>query len=437
MNTRTETQRKRLSPNQSAPVPFPHLRFPFLSAAVLALSGLIAGCAIGPDYQKPNDSNLSALHNANMLNARQSAGPMPALETWWEGFEDPALTLIIQRVMRQNLDLAASIARVAQSRAIATAAGAERLPQADATTNVTRAQQSLNSPLGKIASTFPGYERTQTYVDLGAGASWELDLFGGLKRGSEAADAEEEAAEAEHSGLRISVVAEAADAYFRLRGAQTRIKLAENQVKTDDRLLELVGIRLQEGLSNNREQAQAQARLAEARATIPPLHSELEKQLNRLDVLMGEQPGTPVNQSAVELVKSVDNSVIPAIAVAENPTTLLRRRPDVIAAERRLAASNARIGIAMAEYYPKVSLSGLLGFGSLGAAGALTSGSFQPAIGVGLRWRLFDFGRIDAEIARAKGANNEALIASLVHVTGYRRCRKRNHDTRSMRSTKS
>ena len=420
MNTRTETQHKRLSPKKSPPVslllvstslaPSPLLKFPFLNAAILALSVLIAGCSIGPDYQKPDVSNLSALHNVNMLNARQTVGPMPALDTWWEGFQDPILTIIITRVMRQNLDLAASIARVDQARAIATGAGAQRLPQSDVITDLTRAKQSLQTPLGKIASSFPGYERTQNYVELGAGASWELDLFGGLKRGSEAANAEEEAAEADHMGVRISVTAEAADAYFRLRGAQTRITLAENQVKTDVRLLELVGIRLQEGLSNIREQAQAEARLSEARASIPPLRSELEKQLNRLDVLMGEQPETSGNQSAAELVKSVDSSVTPAIAVAENPTALLRRRPDVIAAERRLAASNARIGVAMAEYYPKISLSGLLGFGSLGAPGALTSRSFQPAIGVGLRWKLFDFGRIDAEIARAKGANSEALI---------------------------
>lgn len=391
-------------------------KYPFLrksgmlTATVLALSTFFAGCAIGPEYQKPSDTDLFALHNANMLNARQSTAAMPALDAWWTGFNDPVLVGIITRVLHENLDLAASIARVDQARAVATEAGAQRLPQGNVTSDVTRAKQSLNSPLGKIASTFPGYQRTQTYYDLGVGASWELDLFGGLRRGSEAANAEEEAAEADHMGVRISVAAEAADAYFRIRGAQTRIALAENQVKTNDRLLELVGIRLQEGLSNIREQAQAEARLSEARASIPPLRSELEKQLNRLDVLMGEQPGTPLGKNAAELVKSVDTSVIPAIAVAENPTALLRRRPDVIAAERHLAASNAKIGIAMAEYYPKVSLSGLLGFGSLGAAGLLSSSSFQPAVGLGLRWRLFDFGRIDAEIARAKGANSEALI---------------------------
>lgn len=404
------TNRANMSGLISRKYPFPK-KSSMLAAAVLALSTVIAGCAIGPKYQKPSDTDLFALHNANMLNARQATVPMPALDTWWTGFQDPVLVGIITRVLHENLDLAASITRVDQARAIAVEAGAQRLPQGNATSDVTRAKQSLNSPLGKIANTFPAYQRTQTSYNLGVGASWELDLFGGLQRGSEAANAEEEAAEADHMGVRISVAAEAADAYFRIRGAQARIGLAENQVKTNNRLLELVGIRLQEGLSTVREQAQSEARLSEARASIPPLRSELERQLNRLDVLMGEQPGTPLGKNAAELVKSLDMSVLPVIAIAENPTALLRRRPDVIAAERRLAASNAKIGIAMAEYYPKVSISGLLGFGSLGATGLLTSSSFQPAAGLGLRWRLFDFGRIDAEIARAKGANSEALIS--------------------------
>ena len=375
--------------------------------AALALSLLVTACTTGPEYKKPSDSNLSALHNTKLLDARQTVAPMPSLDIWWTGFQDPVLTNIIERVLAQNLDLAASIARVDQARAVAKGVGARRLPQANAMTAVTRERQSLNSPLGEIASAFPGYQRTQTEYDVGVGASWELDLFGGLKRGAQAADAEEQAAEADHVGVRISVAAEAADAYFRIRGAQARIALAENQVKTNVQLFELVQLRMHDGLSTVLEQAQAEARVSESRAAIPSLLTEREKQLNRLDVLMGVQPGT----SASDLVKAVNTSIVPAIAVAENPAELMRRRPDVIAAERRLAASNAKIGEAMTEYYPKLSLSGLLGFSSLGSSAILASSSFQPSISLGLQWRLFDFGRIDAEIARAKGVNSEALIA--------------------------
>ena len=396
-----------MAPHQSGrPARKPLTTLTTLAAAVVALSALLSGCVVGPDYRKPDDSNLSALHNTSMLAARQTMAPMPSLDAWWNGFQDPVLSGIISRVLEQNLDLAASFTRVEQARAVAGSAAAQRRPQGDVSGDATREKQSLNSPLGEIASSFPGYQRTQTAYDVGVGASWELDLAGGLKRGSEAANAEAAAAEADHVGVRISVAAEAADAYFRIRGAQTRIDLAQNQVKTSERLLALVDIRLHDGLSSVREQAQAQALVSEARASLPPLRTELEKQLNRLDVLMGVQPGT----YAAQLVQAVNTSVIPAISVAQSPTALLRRRPDVIAAERRLAASNANIGVAMAQYYPQLSLSGLLGFTSLGAAGLLTANSFQPAAGLGLRWRLFDFGRIDADIARAKGANSEALI---------------------------
>lgn len=245
--------------------------------------------------------------------------------------------------------------------------------------------------------------------DVGVGASWELDLAGSLKRGAEAADAERDAAEADHLGVRISIAAEAADAYFRIRSAQARIRIAEDQARTSAQLLELVQLRLRDGMSNQREQALAEAQLAQARAGLPPLRIEQERQLNRLDVLMGALPGTYAQELQADDASLLAVAAVPAINVAGGGAELLRRRPDVLAAERRLAASNARIGVAMAEYYPKLSLSALLGFESLGAAGLFTANSFQPQAALGLRWSLFDFGRIDAEVARAKGANHEAL----------------------------
>ena len=388
------------------------LRTTRLTAVALAAGIFLAACASGPDYQAPAVTT-GAFHNASLLEQRPAtsatyapSASMPPLEQWWTGFNDPVLSSIVQRAMEQNLDLAASLARVEQAQAVARHAGAERLPQIGLDTQAGRQRQSLNSPLGKIASSFPGYQRTQTLYDVGVGASWETDLAGSLKRGVEAADAERDAAEADHLGVRISIAAEAADAYFRIRSAQSRIRIAEDQVQTSDKLLGLVKLRLRDGLSNQREDALAQAQLSQARAGIPPLRTELERQLNRLDVLMGAVPGT----YARELDAGADNTIaVPAISVADGSAGLLRRRPDVLAAERKLAASNARIGVAMAEYYPKLSLSALLGFESLGAAGLFSADSFQPQAALGLRWRLFDFGRIDAEVARAKGVNQEAL----------------------------
>lgn len=365
-----------------------------------ALLLTLTACAVGPDYAPPASSMPPVFQHAVAVT---ESTPL-VLDVWWTQFNDPQLTAIIERVVTQNLDLAASQARVEQARAVARLSSAALLPVGSASAQVAGQHQSLESALGELASHQPGYQRNATLYSAGLGASWEIDLAGGLRRGVEAETAEAQAAQADHLGVRVSVAAEAADAYFRVRGAQRRIALATAQIKADSNLLELVELRLQQGMSTQREQAQAEARVAQVRATLPPLGAERDIQLNRLDVLMGVQPGT----YAAQLATSGTDVTIPLLATSLAPQDLLRRRPDVIAAERRLAASNARIGSAVAEYYPKFSLSALLGFESLHSA-TPNAANFQPLALIGVRWRLFDFGRVDAEVARAKGVNAEAL----------------------------
>jgi NodT family efflux transporter outer membrane factor (OMF) lipoprotein len=203
----------------------------------------------------------------------------------------------------------------------------------------------------------------------------------------------------------VTVVADTADAYLQIRGYQARLVVAENQISTDEHLVQLVRDRYQAGAATVREIAQAEALLKQARTTVPPLRLALEQQLNRLDVLMGVQPGT----YAHELATVCEIPSIPAIPGDQQPTDMLRRRPDIIAAERRLAASNERIGAAISDYYPKISLSGALGFDSLNAAYLFTAGAFQPIGGGALRWRIFDFEKVNAEVAQARGADAEAL----------------------------
>lgn len=371
----------------------------------VALAVSLSACMAGPNYTRPDLKTGADYAQQSQLSERAPAAPAPALDSWWTGFDDPELTRIIQRVLLQNLDLAAAMARVDQARAAAREAGAQLAPQGSLDGQVVQERQSVKSPLGEIGSALPGYTRNQTLEDVGVGASWELDLAGGLHRGAEAADAEAQAAEASQDGVRVSVAADAADAYFQVRGAQERIRLAQQQVDTEAQLLELVRVRLAGGLATARELAQAQALVLQAQATLPPLRITLAQQLNRLDVLMGAAPGT----YAAELQDGTKPFSVPTIGTEGGPAMLLRRRPDVIAAERRLAASNARIGVAVAEYYPKVSLGGLLGFESLHTGSLFSAAAFQPQAVLGLHWRLFDFGRVDAEVAQAKGANAEAL----------------------------
>ena len=364
----------------------------------------VAACTVGPNYHSPVPT-LAEFHNVAAVSARPATATTP-LDKWWIGFNDPILTRIIQRALDQNLDLAASLARVTQARAAAAAAGARLLPTADLDAQATALHQSLDNQIGEIARNFPGFDRNAKLYDLGAAASWEIDLSGGLRRAAQAARAEAQAADAERLGTRVSVSADAADAYFRVRGDQARLSVAERQVDVDSSLVDLVRLRRTGGVASEREMAQAEALLQQVRTTIPLLRIDLAAQLNRLDVLMGTQPGT----YAKELETAADIPAIPAIPSGDRPLDVLRRRPDVIAAERQVAAANARIGVAISDYYPKISLSGMLGFESLtGGSELFSSRAFQPAATAGLRWRLFDFGKVSAEVAAARGADAEAL----------------------------
>src|SRR5437660_2095983 len=388
-------------------------KFILRMSLALALGASLSGCAVGPKYHRPA-ANLQHFHNAPSIETRTASLPAPPLDQWWTGFHDPELTRLVQRALDQNLDLAAAMTRVEQGRAAARGAGAQRLPSGSLNASTTTLYQSTESMTGRLASHLPGYNRTQNYYDLGFTASWETDLFGGLKKGAQAATAEAQAAEASQTGTRITVAAEAADAYMQIRGAQARLIFAKDQIATDEHLVELVQQRKDAGVASERELAQAQALLSQAKATIPLLTVSLESQVNRLDVLMGAQPGT----YAAELTSVADIPELPEISGYATPADLLRRRPDIIAAERMVAASNARIGQALAEYYPKLSLSGIVGSQALAPGHLFEQQGFQPISVIGLRWRLFDFGAVAAEVKRARGANAEALLqyrSSVLH----------------------
>lgn len=374
-------------------------------AGSVFVSAFLAACAVGPNYVAP-DTQMASFHNAQRVAERQATLPAPSLDSWWTGFDDPQLVTVVQRALAQNLSIQAAIARVAQSRAAAQAAGAQLLPSADLNASYSAEHQSAQSPLGTLTSAFPNYSRDQKQYVAGATASWEIDLAGGLRRAHAAATDEEQAAEAAQLGTRVTVAADAADAYLQIRGLQAQLAVTQNQVDTDARLLELVKARKRAGASDEREVAQAEASLRQARAAVPSLRVALEAQSNRLDVLLGAQPGTYAAELGTHAGAIPD---APAIGSGDTPVDVLRRRPDIIAAERHLAASNEGIGVALAEYYPKISLAGALGFDSLSASHFLSAKAFQ-AVGTGaLRWRLFDFGRVDAEVKNARGAYAEAL----------------------------
>jgi len=381
---------------------------PLRRAAGAALIVLFtSGCAVGPRYVSPAPPAATSFIGEHAVEGRAPASAPADLVAWWNAFNDPLLSSLVERASAQNLDLQQAIARVGQARAALTAANAALLPSGQVSGVVGTNYQSLETPIGRIGSAFPGFQRRTDIYELDLGASWEGDLFGGRSAGRDAARADWQASAAAAVAARLTVAAQVADTYVSIRALQARLAVARDQLDTQQRLVDLVALQYRKGVAAELQLRQAEGALAPVRASVPALQNELDIAMNALDVLIGVQPGT----TRAELAVAAPIPAPPPLSGAGGPAALLRRRPDIIAAERALAASNARIGVAISEYYPKFSLSGLLGTATMGAGGLFSAGATQANGVLGLRWRLFDFGRVDAEIKAARGRNAEALAA--------------------------
>lgn len=375
--------------------------------ALLLSIGVLTGCAVGPDYRPPEIALSSTFLGQEAADHRQ-VQQTADLQVWWAAFDDPLLVRFVSLALEQNLDIAQAAARVAQSRAALRLADAALLPAGNVSVNAARAYQSVETPLGQVLNANPSFDRSGSSYEANFGASWEIDVFGSLRRGREAARAEYEASEAGAVATRLAVAAHTADVYVTLRGLQARIEIARQQVETRRQLLDLVRLQHEKGIAAKLQLNQAEGSLTQAEAQLPVLEAGLDAAMNALDVLLGVQPGT----YRAELVGVAPIPVASGLAETGTPAEMIRRRPDLIVAERRLAAANARIGVAVSEYYPKFSLSALVGSATAIASGNLFTGGASQAQGVlGLRWRLFDFGRVDAQIAAARGQEAEALAA--------------------------
>ena len=363
-----------------------------------AIALLAAGCAAGTDYRPPTTPIAPAW--------RAAPAEASTIGPWWQAFGDPVLDRLIAAALTDNLDIEQALARVDQSRAAAAAAGAALLPSGTVDGQAARVQQSIETGLGRVSQYVPDFPRTVNQYQLSTGASWELDLAGGLRRGREAAGAEAQAAEAMGAQMRVTVAAEVADAYVRLRVLQQRRAIVRGQRDSAQRILTLTEQRHWLGEATARAVEQARANAAGAEADLLPIGAGIEAQLNRLAVLGGRAP--QADRMGLEAEAAIPAAPLPG---AGSPGDLLRRRPDLIAAERQLAASHARIGVALAEFYPRLSLSGLLGFQAQTAGRLLTGDANVIQGAVGLRWRLFDFKRLDAERDAAEGREREALAA--------------------------
>jgi len=388
--------------------------FPLRTLALLVSAGVLAGCTVGPDYHRP-DSPLPQQYQTS-IGSQQATRPAN-FALWWQGFDDPLLSRLVSEALAQNLSLAQASARMAQAGAGVSAATAELLPSGNISGQAARGYQSIDTPLGQVLNSTPDYNRYGNSYESDLNASWEIDIFGGLRRSRQAAVADYQAAQADVVATRLAVAAQTADLYISLRGLQARLAIAQQQANTQQELLQKIQLLNSKGLAAEYQVQQTAGELAQVQATVPALQTQVDAAMNALDVMLG----TPAGTHRAEL--SVPGAIpqAPKLTDTGTPADLLRRRPDIIVAERHLAASSARMGVAVSEYYPKFSLGALLGSATVSSGGNLLSGgATQSAAILGLRWRLFDFGRINAQINQAKGQEAESLAAyrqTVLHAT--------------------
>jgi len=371
-------------------------------AVVLASSLTLVACASQTPYARPITELPPSYRNTALAPAQGAVER--ADDRWWTAFDDPVLDRLVEEALAGSLDVEAASARLQQAAAGSRVARSAMLPSATLGGSAAVQRQSLDEPIARIASVFPGYERTSELYGLNAAVSWEIDLFGRLSAARRAARADEASASAGVAGARLTVAAEVANAYIGARELQRRIEIARERTRTLGELDRLVRLRVQEGSAARLEAEQVEADLAASRARIPALEAALEATYNRIDVLAGRAPG----HAEAELGAGRLPTAKPVV-VGDGPAGLLRRRPDIVAAERRVAAADARTAQAIADYYPRVTIGGLVGLLSSGAGGLFTGDALQAAGGAGFSGRLFDFGAARGGVEGAQGRSREAV----------------------------
>ena len=359
------------------------------SLLVLALSA----CAVGPDYHTPKTepAQISAEYLKGFDRAHFEG-------IWWQQFDDPTLNQLVTQSLAGNRELRVAFARLRAARAIRDDVSNDAMP-----TITSRASSDLGK--GQIPGQTDQRVNSERY-DLGLDMAWELDLFGRIQRQLEASDADEQVAAADLYQLQVTLIAELVDAYGELRGSQLRERIALDNLKNQQESKTITESLRDAGVGDQLDVMRADARLAAVEASVPQLQAQQVRERNRIATLLGERP----EQLSVDL----SPAKLPAIAKALNIGNLgdlLQRRPDILSAERKLAAATARIGVAKADLFPRVSLSGFLGF-TAGRGSQIGSAAANAwALGPSITWPAFDLGSVRARL-RGADAQAEGALAS-------------------------
>ena len=362
-----------------------------LIPALLALA--VSACAVGPDYRAPDTApaRIEALEAGDYDRTDFEAA-------WWQQFDDPTLSQLVQQSLKENRELRVAFARLRAARAIRDDVGNDQLPVITS---------RASGEFGKSQQPPTSEQRIrQERYDLGLDMAWELDLFGRIQRSIEASEAQSEAAEAELYQLQVSLIAELVDAYGNLRGAQLRERIARDNLKNQSQSRALTEQLRDAGIGSELDVLRADARLAATEASLPQLQAEEARARHRIATLLGQRP----EQLSVDLSPRPLPVIAKALPIGD-PAELLRRRPDVRVAERQLAAATANVGVATADLFPRVSLSGFLGFtagrGSQLGAAAANAWGVAPTIS----WAAFDLGSVRARLRGAEADADGALAS--------------------------
>jgi len=375
----------------------------YLSGATIAV-GLI-GCTVGPNYQSPEvreETKPSAL-DGESVPSRTVPGAIDI--TWWKSFRDVELSLLVERLVAQNLDLKTAAERVIQSVAQRRIAVSQALPHIEGQSLDTYNRQSPNGPISLLVPA-PGAPLDYALFRDGLTSSWQLDLFGRVRRAVEAADANTLAAVENRHGVALAAVAELAQSYMQLRGTQNRLGIAKRNLHLTEENIELVNARFRNGVATTLDMAQARAQQATIAATLPPLRAREAELINALGLLLGEAP----RALETELHRTRILPRVPPKVPVGLPGTLIRRRPDIREAEARLHQATAQTGVAVANFYPDVTLNGAVNLESLHLSNLFTPASTAFAVGPSISIPIFEGGRLRGALALSESQQREAAV---------------------------
>jgi len=383
---------------------------PIVRFGLLVPGLFLLGCTVGPDYQKPSLPTPDKWHEA------QSSKPVVARQynEWWKSFNDPILNDLINRAIAANLDYQSALARILDARSQRVVAVAAGLPTLSTHSTASRRLNSISSVGGAGGSgassvgsgSFGVGDQIINIFQSGLDAQWEIDLFGGIRRSVEAADANIEVAVENSHAVLVSLLGEVAINYLQLRANQQLLAVTQENLRNQQDTLSLTQVRQQAGLASHLEIAQAQTQFSATQAQLPGYEEGTKLAVHAIAILLGQEPGKLA--ALLEPPKSIPTSL--NIAEADLPSELLLRRPDIRRAERQLAAANAQVGVATAAQYPHFNLTALIGlqnakitdFTPVGKSWSMASTLSMP---------LFNWGSIQANIDSKQAQHDEAMLA--------------------------